>query len=187
MNYLIVGLGNPGEKYINTRHNVGFKAVETFAQKHDTSFNQEKHAEIGRINWRNSNIFLLKPTTYMNLSGKAIRYWMQQKKIPIENILVITDDIALPFGKLRLKGKGSDGGHNGLKDIQSILNTQQYARLRFGVGNEFIKGKQIDYVLGEWTSEEISQLKERLEVATEFITSFITMGLNKTMSDWNNK
>jgi len=187
MNYLIVGLGNPGEKYENTRHNVGFKVVENFAKLHNAIFNTEKYAKTTHINWRNRNIFILKPTTFMNLSGKAVRYWMQQKKVSIENLLIITDDIALPFGKLRLKGKGSDGGHNGLKDIQNVLNTQQYARLRFGIGNEFQQGRQVDYVLGEWTKDEYLQLTERIETAQNFIHSFITIGLNKTMSDWNNK
>jgi len=187
MNYLVVGLGNPGKQYEFTRHNIGYKVVDFFANQHKTTFQAGKYAEIASINWRNRNIILIKPTTYMNLSGKAVRYWMQQKKISLENLLVIADDIALPFGKLRMKGKGSDGGHNGLKDIQSILNTQQYARLRFGVGNNFLQGRQVDYVLGEWDSEENQLLEERISTAIEFIYSFVSLGLNQTMSNWNNK
>jgi len=187
MDYLVVGLGNPGKEYALTRHNVGFQIVESLAEQHHASFQSEKYAQIAQIHWRNRNIIAIKPTTYMNLSGKAVRYWMQKKKIAVENILVITDDIALPFGKLRLKGKGSDGGHNGLKDIQHVLTTQTYARLRFGVGNEFQKGRQVDFVLGEWTAQELSQLNERINTATKFIQSFVSVGLNQTMSDWNNK
>jgi PTH1 family peptidyl-tRNA hydrolase len=146
-----------------------------------------KQAEVAEVKFKGRTIVLIKPTTFMNLSGKALNYWMQAEKIPRENILVITDDLALPFGKLRMKGKGSDGGHNGLKDIQAILNSQEYARLRFGVGNEFHKGQQVDYVLGEWTPEEKETLSERIKVATEFIKGFTTIGLGMTMTNWNNK
>lgn len=187
MKYLIVGLGNPGAKYENTRHNIGFKVVEQFAKDHEASFNLDRHAEVATAKFKGRTLVLIKPTTFMNLSGKAVNYWMQQENISIENVLVITDDIALPFGKLRMKGKGSDGGHNGLKDIQAVLNTGQYARLRFGVGNDFHPGQQADYVLGEWTSEEQSALQERIDTATEFIKGFVTIGLARTMSSWNNK
>lgn len=187
MKYLIVGLGNPGVKYENTRHNIGFKVVETFAQEREGSFDLDKQAEVARVKFKGRQIVLIKPTSYMNLSGKAVNYWMQQEKIPVQNILVVTDDIALPFGKLRMKGKGSDGGHNGLKDIQATLNSSQYARLRFGVGSDFAQGRQADYVLGEWTSEEQKQLDDRIKVAVEFIKGFTTIGLQQTMSNWNNK
>jgi PTH1 family peptidyl-tRNA hydrolase len=187
MKYLIIGLGNPGSKYENTRHNIGFKVVEAFAKEREGSFALDKQAEISQVKFKGRSITLIKPTTFMNLSGKAVNYWMQAEKIPMENILVITDDIALPFGKLRMKGKGSDGGHNGLKDIQATLNSAQYARLRFGVGNDFHKGRQADYVLGDWTSEEESQLDERIQTACEFIKGFTTIGLQRTMSNWNNK
>jgi len=187
MKYLVVGLGNPGSEYEETRHNIGFKVVERFAKEREAKFALDKQAEIATAKFKGRTIVLVKPTTYMNLSGKAVNYWMQKEKIPRENILVITDDIALPFGKLRMKGKGSDGGHNGLKDIQATLGTPQYARLRFGVGNDFYPGRQSEYVLGEWNSEENDQLEERIQTATEFIKGFSTIGLQKTMSNWNGK
>jgi PTH1 family peptidyl-tRNA hydrolase len=187
MKYLIVGLGNPGEKYSNTRHNIGFKVVESFAKEQNAAFKTDKNAEVAHAKFKGRTIVLIKPTTFMNLSGKAVNYWMQAEKILLENILVITDDLALPFGKLRLKGKGSDGGHNGLKDIQAVLKSQEYARLRFGVGNDFFKGQQSDYVLGEWSDEEKKSLEERIKIATEFIKGFTTIGLGLTMTNWNNK
>ena len=187
MKYLIVGLGNPGSKYENTRHNIGFRVVEAFAKEREATFSVEKLAEVAHAKFKGRNIILIKPTTFMNLSGKAVNYWMQQEKISKENVLVITDDIALPFGKLRMKGKGSDGGHNGLKDIQAVLNTNVYARLRFGIGNEFYPGQQSDYVLGEWSKEEDAALGERISVATEFIKGFTSIGLQLTMTNWNGK
>lgn len=187
MKYLIVGLGNPGSKYENTRHNIGFKVLDAFAKECEVGFETEKLADVARTKFKGRSIVLIKPNTFMNLSGKAVNYWMQQEKIPRENILVITDDIALPFGKLRMKGKGSDGGHNGLKDIQATLNTVDYARLRFGVGNEFHPGKQSDYVLGEWSKEENLDLPERIGNAMEFIKGFTSIGLQLTMTNWNGK
>jgi peptidyl-tRNA hydrolase, PTH1 family len=187
MKYLIVGLGNPGTKYEHTRHNIGFKVVEAFAKEQGVTFSGERQADVARAKYKGRTLVLIKPTTFMNLSGKAVNYWMQQEKIPVENLLVITDDIALPFGKLRMKGKGSDGGHNGLKDIQATLHTVDYARLRFGVGNEFHKGQQADYVLGQWSPEEDQQLEERIQTATEFIKGFCTIGLQLTMTNWNGK
>ncbi len=187
MKFLIVGLGNPGEKYNETRHNIGFKILDFFAKEQTTSFTINKFAEVTKVKHKGRSIILVKPNTFMNLSGKAVNYWMQTEHIPLENILIITDDLALPFGKLRLKGKGSDGGHNGLKDIQSTLRTQEYARLRFGVGNEFHKGQQVDYVLGEWNEDEKSILNERISLAVEFIKGFTTMGLQMTMNQFNNK
>ena len=187
MKYLIVGLGNPGEKYTETRHNIGFKVLEAFAKEREGAFKLDKHAEVATVKFKGRVLVLIKPTTFMNLSGKALNYWMQQEKIPLENVLVITDDLALPFGKLRMKGKGSDGGHNGLKDIQATLNSQEYARLRFGVGAEFSKGQQVDYVLGEWNTEEKETLEERIKTATEFIKGFTTIGLGMTMTNWNGK
>lgn len=187
MKYLVVGLGNPGGKYENTRHNVGFKVVDAFAEEREAVFSLDKQAEVARVKFKGRTIILIKPTTFMNLSGKAVNYWMKQEKIAIDHVLVITDDISLPFGKLRMKGKGSDGGHNGLKDIQATLNTQQYARLRFGVGNEFFPGQQSDYVLGEWSEEERFLLPERIKTAVEFIKGFTTIGLQLTMTNWNGK
>lgn len=187
MKYLVVGLGNPGSKYENTRHNIGFKVVDALAKELEGSFTLDKQAEMAQVKFKGRTLVLIKPTTYMNLSGKAVNYWMQAEKISRENIFVITDDIALPFGKLRLKGKGSDGGHNGLKDIQAVLNSQEYARLRFGVGNDFHKGRQADYVLGEWSTEESDQMEERIKTSLEFIKGFVTIGLQRTMSNWNGK
>ena len=187
MKYLIVGLGNPGAEYEETRHNIGFKVVDALAKELGDSFSLNKAAFRAEVKFKGRTLVLIKPITYMNLSGKAVNYWLQAEKIPISNLVVITDDIALPFGKLRMKGKGSDGGHNGLKDIQATLKTVDYTRLRFGVGNDFPKGRQADYVLGKWTKEENLDLPARIDVATEFIKSFVTQGLELTMTHWNGK
>jgi PTH1 family peptidyl-tRNA hydrolase len=187
MKYLILGLGNPGDRYSETRHNIGFKVVDALAKELGSTFVQGKYGEMAEAKFKGRTLLLLKPNTFMNLSGKALNYWIQAAKIPLENILIITDDLALPFGKLRMKGKGSDGGHNGLKSIQSSLNTSIYARLRFGVGNDFLKGQQVDYVLGEWSEDEKKTLDERILTATEFVKGFSTIGLNLTMTQWNNK
>lgn len=187
MNFLIVGLGNPGEKYSETRHNIGFKVVEKLAADLGVPFTLDRHAEVSKGALKGRKLTLIKPTTYMNLSGKAVAYWMQQMKVPLENVLVITDDLALPFGTLRMKGKGSDGGHNGLADIQRTLGTPNYARLRFGVGNDFAKGRQVDYVLGEWSPDEKERLIERIEQSAAFVKSFVSIGLAHTMSQFNNK
>lgn len=187
MKYLIVGLGNPGAEYENTRHNIGFRVLESLIEGSETKFEVGKLGNVATYKFKGRTLLLLQPSTYMNLSGKAVNYWLQAEKIPIENLLVITDDLALPCGKLRLKGKGSDGGHNGLKNIEAVLGTQNYARLRFGVGNEFAKGKQVDYVLGEWNDDEKKILEERMKIALNFIKSFVTIGIDRTMSMWNNK
>ena len=187
MKYLVVGLGNPGKEYEETRHNIGFKVVDEMARELGATFTLDKAAFRAEAKFKGRTIILIKPITFMNLSGKAVNYWMQAEKIDQKNLLVITDDIALPFGKLRMKGKGSDGGHNGLKDIQAVVKSQEYARLRFGVGSDFHKGQQADYVLGEWSEEEKKTLKERISVATEFIKGFTTVGLGLTMTNWNNK
>ena len=187
MKYLIVGLGNPGSEYEETRHNIGFKVVDALAKELGDSFSLNKAAFRAEVKFKGRTLILIKPITYMNLSGKAVNYWLQAEKIEQNNLLVITDDIALPFGKLRMKGKGSDGGHNGLKDIQAVLKTEVYARLRFGVGNDFSKGRQADYVLGEWNKEEQLALNERIQVAAEFIKSFSFVGLDMTMSSWNGR
>jgi peptidyl-tRNA hydrolase, PTH1 family len=187
MNFLVVGLGNPGIQYKETRHNIGFKVVEALATEKEVNFTVQKLAEYTKFKFKGHNVSLIKPSTFMNLSGKAVNYWMQAERVPLENIFVITDDLALPFGKLRLKGQGSSGGHNGLKDIEFVLKSQKYARLRFGVGADFSKGRQVDYVLGEWNQEEKENLEERIKIATEFIKSFISVGLELTMTNWNNK
>ena len=186
MKFLIVGLGNPGFEYENTRHNIGFKVLDALAELSNTSFKEERHAKVTVVK-QGTLFYLVKPTTFMNLSGKAVNYWLQQYKIDYKNLLVITDDIALPFGALRLRGKGSDGGHNGLKDIQAVLGRSDYARLKFGVGNDFARGRQAEYVLSEWSSEEEGRLKSRVEQAGKMVLAFGTMGLARTMSDFNGK
>lgn len=185
--YLIVGLGNIGEKYDNTRHNIGFKVLDYFANQENLTFETQKLGDVATYKLKGRTFIFLKPNTYMNLSGKAVLYWLTKEKIPLENLLVITDDLNLPFGSIRLKTKGSDGGHNGLKDIQEKLNTTQYNRFRFGISDAFSKGKQIDYVLGGWTDEENSKLKERLEKSVELIKSFALSGGNNTMNAFNGK
>ncbi|GGG22190.1 peptidyl-tRNA hydrolase [Dokdonia pacifica] len=185
--FLIVGLGNIGPKYTNTRHNIGFKVLDAFAKAKEATFETEKLGDIVKTKIKGKTVVLLKPSTYMNLSGKAVRYWLQQEKIPLENLLVITDDLNLEFGTIRVKTKGSDGGHNGLKDIQAQLNTTKYNRFRFGISDQFSKGRQVDYVLGEWTPDEDAALPERLEKSCEVITSFIGAGIGNTMNAYNGK
>ncbi len=194
MKYLIAGLGNIGEEYSWTRHNIGFEVADALAQslkKDDDSgiklFSTDKLVTINHSRFKGKQIVIIKPTTYMNLSGKAVNYWLQAEKIPLENLLVVADDLALPFGALRLKKKGSDGGHNGLNDIATVLNTTDYNRLRFGVGSDFAKGKQVDYVLGKWPTSEKDSLTERIEKAVEMIKSFVATGVDRTMSAFNNK
>ena len=174
--FLIIGLGNVGDSYRNTRHNIGFKILDVLASASNISFEPNRYA-----------LVLVKPTTFMNLSGKAVNYYLQSEKIEPENLLIITDDLALPFGTLRMRTKGSDGGHNGLKHIIQILNSSTFSRIRFGVGNEFSKGKQVDYVLGQWTNEEESALTERVDTAIEMIKSFVMVGAAQTMTLFNGK
>src|SRR5690606_14764309 len=185
--YLIVGLGNIGDDYKNTRHNIGFKILDYFAEQEQFSFETQKLGDVAIYKLKGRMFVFLKPNTYMNLSGKAVQYWLAKENIPLENLLIITDDLNLPFGTLRLKTKGSDGGHNGLKDIQNKLGTTNYNRFRFGISDAFNKGKQIDYVLGEWTEEETKHLKERLEKSVELIKSFALAGVNNTMNAFNGK
>lgn len=185
--FLIVGLGNIGEKYANTRHNIGFKIVDEVAQEHNVSFETDKLGDVGSFRFKGRTFILLKPSTFMNLSGKAVKYWMQKEKISIENTLIITDDLNIGFGTIRVKAKGSDGGHNGLKDIQEKLGTNKYPRFRFGVGSDYSKGRQVDYVLGDWSKDEESQLIERLPTSAKVVTSFGTAGLANTMNTFNGK
>ncbi len=185
--FLIVGLGNIGAEYVNTRHNIGFKIVDFLARKESISFETVKLGMLAEYKFKGRTFLLLKPNTYMNLSGKAVQYWMDKENIPLENILVITDDLNLSFGTIRIKPKGSDGGHNGLKNINLILNSQNYTRFRFGISDEFKKGQQVDYVLGEWSETEKEKLTERLELASEIIKSFGTAGLENTMTTFNGK
>jgi PTH1 family peptidyl-tRNA hydrolase len=185
--FMIIGLGNPGEKYAQTRHNIGFKVLDEIASIKETSFETLKLGDVAAIKHKGKHVLLLKPNTFMNLSGKAIKHYMKQENIDKEHILVVTDDLNLPFGTLRMKGKGSDGGHNGLKDTQVQLNTPNYPRLRFGISDEFSKGRQVDYVLGEWDKQEQLDLPERLATAAEMALSFTHAGLANTMNAYNGK
>lgn len=185
--FLIVGLGNIGSEYANTRHNIGFKILDYVANSEGISFQTQKLGDVAELKIKGRTLILLKPNTYMNLSGKAIKYWLEKEKIEKENLLVITDDLNLAFGTIRIKTKGSDGGHNGLKNIQLLLNSIEYPRFRFGISDAFKKGKQVDYVLGEWDATEKEQLKERLALSAEIIKSFALAGLNTTMNTYNGK
>ena len=186
--FLITGLGNIGDEYLETRHNIGFKILDAFAKKHNVAFNvNSRYGAVAECKLKGRTITLLKPATYVNLSGKAVRYWLTETKVPIQHLLVALDDLALPFGALRLRARGSDGGHNGLKSIQEILNSQNYARLRFGIENNFPKGHQADYVLGEWTKEEKASLDNHIAKAIETIESFCLIGVERTMNLSNKK
>ncbi|WP_105983767.1 aminoacyl-tRNA hydrolase [Nonlabens agnitus] len=185
--FLLVGLGNPGAKYAETRHNIGFKVLDHLAQEKEVTFETLKLGDVASTTHKGKSILLLKPNTFMNLSGKAIKYYMKQENIPKEQILVITDDLNLEFGTIRMKGKGSDGGHNGLKDTQVQLNTPNYPRLRFGISDAFSKGRQVDYVLGEWDDEERKSLQERIETAAAAALAFVHGGLANAMNQYNGK
>lgn len=187
MKYLITGLGNIGAEYWGTRHNVGFCVVNHLVEQAGATFSDERYGAVARMRIKNCELVVLKPNTYMNLSGNAVRYWLQKENIPVENLLIVVDDLALPFGTLRLKPKGSDAGHNGLKNIAQMLNTQNYARLRFGLGNDFPRGGQIDFVLGKFPQEELDQMPAILDRATEIIKSFCLAGIQLTMNQFNNK
>jgi len=185
MNFLIACLGNIGEEYLETRHNIGFKVADELAAKNNTVFKLDRLAFYASYRTRGKAVHIIKPTTYMNLSGKAVRYWMQELKIQPENMLIVLDDLAIPYGSLRLRAKGNDGGHNGLKDIDTTLGNNNYPRLRFGIGNEFSKGKQIDYVLGKWSAEEMKILPEKINLSCEAIYSFLFEGLSRAMTKYN--
>jgi len=187
MKYLIVGLGNKGPEYENTRHNIGFKVAEKIAQSIDAPFKTANFGWMAEGKYKGRKVFVLKPDTYMNLSGNAVKFWMQKENIPLENIMIVTDDLALPFGTLRMKMKGSDAGHNGLKSIHESLQTQNYARLRFGISAEFSVGKQVDYVLGTWNEQETEKLDERIEKFSKACLSFVFAGIGNTMSAFNGK
>ncbi len=187
MKYLIVGLGNIGDEYAHTRHNTGFDIIDRLAKDLDAEFKTERYGDVATAKLRGHVLVLLKPNTYMNLSGKAVRYWVDAEKIDTNNILVIVDDLALPVGTIRLKGKGSPGGHNGLKNISQLLGTDNYPRLRFGIGSEFSRGGQIDFVLGSWTEDEKPIVDEKMQMAAECIKSFVSIGLQLSMTQFNNK
>jgi len=185
--FLIVGLGNIGEEYAGTRHNIGFDVVDHLASEAGVKFRSDRLADVAEIKHKGKILVLIKPTTYMNLSGKAVNYWMQAEKIGVDNVMVIVDELALPLGKIRIGPKGSDGGHNGLRNIQETLNTTNYPRLRFGISNEFNKGQQVDYVLGKWNSEEKTILAERIKIAADAVKAFAFIGLQRCMNEFNNK
>lgn len=185
--FLIVGLGNMGDSYVNTRHNIGFQVLDALAKDQEVSFETEKLGDIARFRFKGRVFILVKPSTYMNLSGKAVKYWMTLEKIPLENLCIVTDDVHIDFGSIRIKTKGSAGGHNGLKDIQEKLNSQQYNRFRFGIGGNYPRGRQADFVLGSWTKEEESQLIERIPMATKAILSFGSDGIRNMMNSYNGK
>lgn len=187
MKYLIIGLGNPGAKYDDTRHNVGFEVVDYLAKEFEKEWKDDNLGYVTEVKHKGRTFVLLKPTTFMNLSGKAVRYWMQKHKIPKDKILVVLDDLNLPFGKQRLRGKGKDGGHNGLKDIDKVTGGNNYARLRIGIGAEFFKGQQVDFVLGKWSKEEAEAMPEVLKIAAETVKAFGTIGLQFTMNQFNKK
>lgn len=187
MNFLIVGLGNIGDEYARTRHNIGFRVLDALAGASNIVFEDKRYGFVSTLKVKNQTLILLKPSTYMNLSGNAVRYWMNEKKIPVERVLVVCDDLALPFGKLRLKPSGSEAGHNGLRHISSVLGTQQYARLRFGIGNDFPRGGQVDFVLGEFGEEDETRMEERLNTAGEAIKTFCLSGIQVAMNQFNNK
>ena len=184
---LIVGLGNPGSEYENTRHNIGFLTLDALAKASNVVFEPGRYAMTAQAKIKGKTLILIKPTTFMNLSGKAVRYWMQEENIPLENIMVVVDDIALPFGAIRIRGKGSNAGHNGLKDIQEKLGHGNYPRLKFGIGNEFPKGRQVDYVLGQWNNDEQLELPALIEHCVKAFQNFALAGLSLTMSEFHNK
>lgn len=185
MNFLVVGLGNIGSEYANTRHNMGFMVLDAWAQASNAVFSTQRYGDIAEISFKGHRITLLKPSTYMNLSGKAVRYWMQEKKIALENLLIVSDDLNLPFGSIRMRKNGSDGGHNGLKNINELLGTQEYARIRLGIGNDFSRGHQIDFVLGKLSPEELELMPKISEKVIEGVKAFTTIGVERAMSATN--
>ena len=187
MKYLIVGLGNIGDEYAGTRHNIGFMMLDAFAEAQKAVWADKRYGFVAKCRVKNAEMVLLKPSTYMNLSGNAVRYWLQQEKIPVENMLVLVDDLNLPFGTIRIRKQGSNGGHNGLGNIQSVLGTENYARVRFGIGNNFTRGAQCNFVLGKWTDEEQKLLPDRLKLTSEIIPSFCLQGIDRTMNLYNGK
>ena len=185
--YLVAGLGNIGPEYKNTRHNIGFQILDTLAGVSNIVFSDKRYGFIGEYKFKGRNFILLKPVTYVNLSGRAVNYWLKKEKIPVEKLIVLVDDLALPFGTLRLKAKGNHGGHNGLRNISEVLGTDNYARLRFGIGNNFHPGHQVDFVLSEWSPEEQKQLDEKIDTCIEIIQSFGTIGVERTMNFFNKR
>jgi PTH1 family peptidyl-tRNA hydrolase len=184
--YLIVGLGNIGADYAGTRHNIGFDVADALVKKHEGSFRLDRLAEVAEVRWKGKTLITIKPTTFMNLSGKAVKYWMDKEKIPLENVLIIVDELALPLSRFRLRPAGSSAGHNGLRSIEEVLGTNGYPRLRFGIGNGFPKGRQVDFVLGKWKEEELPLVLQKVDKTVELVESFVTSGLERTMNQYNN-
>ena len=184
--YLIVGLGNIGHEYSGTRHNVGFDVADAIADKHEALFVQERHAAVARFRLKGKQVVLIKPSTYMNLSGKAVKYWIDKEDVVLQNVLIVVDEVALPLSRIRLRKGGSSAGHNGLKSIEESLLTQDYPRLRFGIGNTYPKGMQVEYVLGKWTSSESSIVKLKVEKTVEVVETFILAGIDTAMNQYNN-
>lgn len=187
LKYLIVGLGNIGAEYADTRHNIGFMVLDAFAEASNAVFTSRRYGSVAEVSYKGRKFVLVKPSTYMNLSGNAVRYWMKEEKVPVEQVLVVMDDVALDLGTIRIRTKGSDGGHNGLKHITATLGHGNYARLRFGIGHDFPQGFQVDYVLGQWTAAEKKALPERIDAAVEAIKAFGTIGVERTMNQYNSK
>lgn len=185
MKYLIIGLGNIGTEYVETRHNIGFDVVDVFVQKHGGRFSNDRLADVAEVKYKGRTLVVIKPTTYMNLSGRAMKYWMDKEKISVENTLVIVDDLAFPLDVLKIRGNGSDAGHNGLKSIQECIGTSNYPRIRFGIGNNFARGKQVDFVLGRWKDDEIPMVNLKVQKCGEIIECFVTLGLDRTMNLFN--
>ncbi|MGZ5135066.1 MAG: aminoacyl-tRNA hydrolase [Flavitalea sp.] len=183
--FLIVGLGNIGTEYVGTRHNIGFELAEAFVKIHESQFSSNRLAEMAAVKWRGRQVIVIKPTTFMNLSGRAVKYWMDTENIPLESVLVIVDDVALPLSKIRLRPSGSDGGHNGLKSIQEALQTDKYPKLRFGIGNDYPKGRQVDYVLGKWSPLQLPLVQLKMDKCVKVIEDFVTIGIERTMNEVN--
>ncbi len=184
--FLIVGLGNIGDEYAHTRHNIGFDIVASFVAKHGGKFKEDRLAYQAEVKWKGKIFVCVCPTTFMNLSGRAFKYWMDKEKIPVENTITVVDDLALPLDKIRVRKAGTHAGHNGLRDIQNILGTDMYPKIRFGIGSNFPKGRQADFVLGKWKPEEIPQVKLKIEKAVEIIESIASIGIDQTMTQYNN-
>ena len=187
MKYLIAGLGNIGHEYDGTRHNIGFRVADALAESASATFEDKRYGFVSHFRVKNAELVVLKPSTYMNLSGNAVRYWMQKENIPVERLLVVCDDLALPFGKLRMRQGGADAGHNGLKHIAQVLGTQQFSRLRFGIGNDFPRGGQVDFVLGMFTDEDLQAMPERIALAVDAVKTFCLAGVQRAMNEFNNK
>ena len=183
--FLIVGLGNIGTEYVGTRHNIGFELAEAFVRVHESQFSSSRLAEVAVVKWKGRQVVVIKPTTYMNLSGRAVKYWMDTEDIPLESVLVMVDDVALPLSKIRLRPSGSDGGHNGLKSIQEALQTDKYPKLRFGIGNDYPKGRQVDYVLGKWNPLQLPLVQLKMDKCVKAIEDFVTIGIERTMNEVN--